>query len=315
MEEGDRGRDHDGRGFARYARRVSTRCIAVVPAWRAEATLSRTLRSLLVENAGAVERVIVVGSSTDRCLDVARRWRDVEVVALPGRASAGRARNAGRQKAGACDLLLFVDADCTVGRGAVERLIGHLLARDLGAVGAAIAQDGDGSIAWVRHLLEFKEARPGVPGVSPRFLPSTVLLTRAGLFDACGGFPDMWPGEDLVLTRRMIEAGAHIEKVDAAVALHTHPEGLWNYLTHERRLGESAARARLMAGGEGLAFVGRVWLAPLLLCARAARALLWLARFQPAELPRFVSVLPLYLLGLAVWTLAFTKVPRAGALS
>jgi len=69
-----------------------------------------------------------------------------------------------------------------------------------------------------------------------------------------------------------------------------------------------------MAGGEGLAFVGRVWLAPLLLCGRAARALLWLARFQPAELPRFVSVLPLYLLGLAVWALAFTKVPRAGAL-
>jgi glycosyltransferase involved in cell wall biosynthesis len=312
MEEGRGRRDDDRGGSARHPGRVAGRCTAVVPAWRAEATLLETLRSLVVLNGDVVGRVIVVGCTSDRCLDIARRFDGVEVVALAQRATAGRGRNVGRERA-VSDLLLFVDADCVLEAGAAARLVGALESRGLDAAGAAIVQDGNGFVGWVRHLLEFKESAPGVPAGTMGFLPSTVLLVRAGVFDACGGFPDMWPGEDLVFAQRMRALGARLAKIDVAVARHTHPEGLSTYLAHEYRLGVTAARARVMADMHGAAFVGRMWLAPLLMCGRALRAAMWLLRYRPHELPRFVALLPLYLSGLSAWTIGFARVRRTGA--
>lgn len=253
-----------------------------------------------------------MGCGADRCLNIARRFSGVDVVALPARATAGRARNAGRARAGDCELLLFVDADCVLEPNGVERLIGELVSRDLDAAGAAIVQDGDGPIGWLRHLLEFKESVPGVPASAPICLPSTVLLVRSRLFDACGGFPDMWPGEDLVLSQRMRAAGAQLAKIDSALARHTHPEGVRTYLAHEYRLGVTAARARVLAEMKGSGLVGRVWLAPLLMFGRLLRAVVWLVRFRPRELHRLAALFPLYLAGLGAWTIGFSRVRRTG---
>jgi cellulose synthase/poly-beta-1,6-N-acetylglucosamine synthase-like glycosyltransferase len=137
-----------------------------------------------------------------------------------------------------------------------------------------------------------------------------VLLVRARTFDDVGGFPDMWPGEDLVFSSRIIARGARVAKVNEAVAVHTHPEGFLAYVRHERRLGETAARARLLTLGEGRAFVGRAWLAPVLFCGRALRAFTWVLRHRPGQLGRFVFSLPVLLVGLAAWTRGFVSVER-----
>jgi GT2 family glycosyltransferase len=276
-----------------------------VPAWKAAATIGRTLASLVRDNGDAVERVVVVVSEDDGAAEVARSSERVEVVVLEQRATAGRARNVGRARAGDAELLLFVDADCALAAGSVQILLERMRAGELSAAGASIAGQGGGAVGWLRHLLEFKEAEPGVPSRAPRFLPSAALLVRAHAFDRVGGFPDMWPGEDLVLCRRLARQGARMAKVDGALAVHLHPGSVTAFLRHQLALGSTAAAARTMEPMEGSFLVGRPWLGPALLLARFARAVCWLARHRPRALGRFVCLSPLYLAGLAAWTVGF----------
>jgi glycosyltransferase involved in cell wall biosynthesis len=276
-----------------------------VPAWRAAATIQRTLDSLVRGNADAIERVIVVVSEDDGTARIARGVEGVEVVEILERASAGRARNVGRRHAGGAQRVLFVDADCALARGSARLLLDRLDAGDVDAAGAAIAAERGSAVGWLRHLLEFKEAEPGIPAPSPRFLPSAALAIGTDAFDRAGGFPDMWPGEDLVLCARLRTSGARLAKVEGALAIHRHPTSFAEFLRHQHVLGSTAARARSMQPMEGAFFVGRRWLAPALLAGRFARAVAWLARYRPASLGRFVALSPLYLLGLGAWTVGF----------
>jgi GT2 family glycosyltransferase len=312
MEEGRRGCDHGRRGPTRYAGRVvAARCTAIVPAYLAEATLERTLRSLLVDNAADVDRVVVVASPGDASASVARAFSAVEVVESPRRLSAGRARNLGRASARDAELLLFVDADCRVGVGTVALMIDVLLSERRCAVAASVISRGPRFQSWLRHVFEFKDAGPGVVAPCPWLLPSTTLLCRADAFDDAGGFEDMWPGEDWVLSERLREASCSVRRVDEAHTYHLHPSGWGRLLAHQYRLGTTSARARALTGMDGVAFVRHPSLAPLLLVGRFVRGLLWFCRYRPRELPLFVIALPLYVAGLAVWTLGFT----AGALA
>jgi GT2 family glycosyltransferase len=293
---------------------VIARCTAIVPAYRAAETLSDTLAALLREGHDVVERVIVVASPGDDGAHVARRFRGVEVVESPDRLSAGAARNLGRRTAVDAALLLFLDADCRVESGSVARMIATLERESLAAVGATIARDGGGAVAWVRHAVEFKEADRGAgEGRWPWMLPSAALLCRVEAFDRVGGFPDMWPGEDLVFCHRLRAAGMRVARCAESVVRHRHPRGVRRMLTHQYRLGATSARARAMTRMHGVGFVERPWLAPALLVGRAARGLAWFARNRRGELPVLIALSPLYLLALGAWTVGFTGAARTRA--
>jgi hypothetical protein len=141
---------------------------------------------------------------------------------------------------------------------------------------------------------------------APYFLPSAALLVRADVFDRAGGFPDMWPGEDLVFCGRLAAAD-RMQKIDAAVARHLHPGSLAAFVRHQVALGATAARARTLEPIRGAAFVRRPWLAPAMLLGRFARAVAWLARYRARSLAYFACVSPLYLAGLGAWTLGFYR--------
>lgn len=289
-------------------------CIAVVPAHRAEHTLEATLEALLEGNREFVERVVVVTSVADPTAKFAGRWARVEVVAAPVPLSAGAARNLGRCRAGQdADLLLFVDADCVLERGGAAALASELERRAVAAVSARVRSRGGGVVAWLRHALEFKEAEGRLPAPAAWLPPSTTMLCRAAAFDRAGGFPDLWPGEDLVLAHRLRSLGEQIVLSDAVETHHLHPDGFIEMLAHQRRLGRTAAVARSLTGMPGVAFVRRPWLVPLLLPARLARALSWFARSSALELLTLLALLPLYTLGLTAWTIGFAGGARACA--
>ncbi|MBI5504794.1 MAG: glycosyltransferase family 2 protein [Deltaproteobacteria bacterium] len=281
-------------------------CIAVVPAHRAAHTLAATLDSLLEDNGDFVERVIVVTSVADPTAQVARRWPRVELVAAPSALSAGAARNLGRLRAGqGADRLLFVDADCVLERGGAAALARELERRRVAAVSARVRRRGGGVVAWLRHALEFKEAEGRLPAPAAWLPPSTSMMCRAAAFDRAGGFPDLWPGEDLVFAHRLRSLGEKIVLSDAVETHHLHPGGFIGMLAHQRRLGHTAAVARSLTGMEGVTFVRHRWLVPLLAPARLVRALSWFARSSTRELLVLLALLPLYALGLAAWTIGF----------
>jgi len=289
-------------------------CIAVVPAHHAERTLDATLEALLEGNRDFVERVIVVTSAADPTAALARPRAGVEVVAAPQALSAGAARNLGRSRAGqGAELLLFVDADCVLESGGARALAAELERRAAAAVAARVRRRGGGVVAWLRHALEFKEAEGRVAAPAKWLPPSTTMLCRASAFDRAGGFPDLWPGEDLVFAHRLRTLGENVVLSDAVETWHRHPDGFAEMLAHQRRLGRTAALARALTGMHGAAFVRHRWLVALLLPARLLRALLWFARSSLRELLVLIAVLPLYAIGLGAWTVGFADGAREAA--
>src|SRR5690606_33916020 len=207
----------------------------------------------------------------------------IEVIEAPAPLSAGAARNLGREHAGDAGALLFLDADCALEPGGARLLHAELIERHLACVSARVLRDGCGIVARVRHALEFKEAEGRASPRPPHLPPSTTMLCRAVAFDRVGGFPDMWPGEDLVFMHRLRAGGMRAELSRLVQTRHRHPPGVGAMLAHQYRLGATAARARAMTGMHGAVFVRRRWLVPLLAPARLVRILAWYARTDPAQ--------------------------------
>ena len=210
-------------------------------------------------------------------------------------------------------LLLFIDADCRLEPGGAARLAGELTRRGAAAISARVL-GGGGAVARSRHILEFKEAaslRPPPPGWLP---PSTTMMCRAPAFDRAGGFPDLWPGEDLVFAQALRDLGERVLRSEDVVTTHRHPPGVAAMLRHQHRLGLTAAVARRARPMPGSVFTSSPWLAALLLPGRIARIAAWQAREGSAALAWTVLLSPLLLAGLVMWTAGFlagTK-PRAG---
>jgi glycosyltransferase involved in cell wall biosynthesis len=277
----------------------------VIPAHGAAATIARTLRAIANESAQCrLDVPIVVASPADETAEIARRL-GARAIKTAERLSAGLARNLGRRHAGDRDLVLFVDADCAPQPGALGVLRDTLYQRSLDAVGASVLADSKSVTAWVRHALEFKDSEPGVEATWPGFVPSATFLCRTRAFDAVGGFPDLWPGEDLVLCSRLLRAGFRVRRVDAAVTLHRHPVGIANLLRHQYELGTTSARARCMTSLDGEFFARHGATVPLLFAGRSMRMVRWLYRHRRSELARGLLATPLYAAGLSAWCAGF----------
>ncbi len=289
--------------------------VAVLPARRAEATIRAALESLRLGNGACVGRVLVVTSEDDPTAGVVRAWSKhdpcVEVVLLAEPASAGRARNEGVARAGGgAGLVLFLDADCRLEAGGARRLAVELDRRGAAALSARVL-GSRGAVARCRHLLEFKEAashRAPPPGWLP---PSTAMLCRREAFERAGGFPDLWPGEDLVFSQALRDLGERVERSTHVTVLHQHPDGVPGMLRHQLRLGRTAAIARRLRAMPGSAIARRAWLVPLLLPARLLRLAAWQAREGSSALLQAAALSPLLVAGLAAWTAGFV----AGAAS
>lgn len=227
------------------------------------------------------------------------------------RLSAGAARNLGVSLSPPSDFLFFLDSDCTVKSKSLFILSQAMNHFSPVAVSAEIVAAGPFP-AWLRHLLEFKDFSPGASS-RPGMIPSTAMLCRRPAFVATGGFPDMWPGEDLVLSARWHLDGHALNVVEGAIASHEHPPGLGRALRHQYGLGQTAAMARRMVEMPGSALLDSLWCIPLLFAGRALRGARWAMGRGAAETLRFTAWLPLYLVGLAIWTAGFAR-GRQGAL-
>jgi len=191
----------------------------VVPSWNGAERLALLLPSL-----GSAAQVIVVdnGSSDGTRELLARRFPDVDVLALPRNEGFSRAVNrAARAAAG--DVLVLVNDDCVCRPGFVERLAAAVRPAD-GLVMAAgvLLEAGDpgtidtAGIELDDTLLVFDHLN-GLPVAAladapPPFGPSgaAAAFDRAAFLEA-GGFDEKlfayWEDVDLVLRLRL--AGAH----------------------------------------------------------------------------------------------------------
>jgi GT2 family glycosyltransferase len=181
--------------------------------------LERSLRS--VES--GVRRVLYVDSgSSDGSIELGRRLA-AEVVALDESApfTAARARNAGLQRLleldGSLELVQFVDGDCELEAGWLERGRSVLEADPtLGAVCGRLRERRPDASRYAR-LSQMEWNTP--PGET--LSCGGIAMFRVAALVGVGGFnASMIAGEEPELCYRLRRAGWRIERLDHAMAVH-----------------------------------------------------------------------------------------------
>ncbi len=206
----------------------------VVVNWNAGAALTRCLASLAEAAAGGTEILLVDNASTDGSAEAAMRAHPTtRLVPSPTNVGFARGANAGAAAARG-EVLVFVNPDAVVERGAVDVLVAALAATPDAAIAGGGLTDEDGAwqpgaarFAVLPHLL--LDTTLGRLGTRRRraahvvdWVYGTFMAVRREVFDALGGFDGAYflYGEDLDLCHRARARGWRTIHVPAARARH-----------------------------------------------------------------------------------------------
>ena len=206
----------------------------IVPAYRAEATLARSVRALLAQRfSGRMEVIVVASGDHEAQLPALPRRPGLRVETHIPRLAAAAARNLGARIARG-DALAFTDADVIVSESWLQCLWDASEGRC--GVAGAIANGTPASVAGtVEYLVEFFDLNPERDAPSEHGATANLFLPRA-LWEAYGPFPDGMEGcEDTWVTSRL-HADGRLRFCSAAVVHHLNRQRLGAVLGHQYRL-------------------------------------------------------------------------------
>ena len=214
----------------------------VIVNWNSDALLDRCLASLTAAGAEAAEVIVVDNGSVDRSLDACQHRPGVRVIRNGENLGFGRACNIGARAARGA-VLLFLNPDCEVRDGSLERCLASLADPTIGVCGIALV-DEHGSIARSCHRFptfgSFAGRILGLHVLSRRFSDGAMTawahdsdddvdhvigafyMIRRALFDALGGFDERFFVylEDLDLSLRVHRSGHRIRFLAHPASFH-----------------------------------------------------------------------------------------------
>lgn len=213
----------------------------IVPAYRAKATLDRTVASLLAQEfRGTFE--ILVSASADDPADVPDLPADerLRVISHVPRSRAAAARNrAVAQATGA--LFAFTDADVITPPDWLERLVAASESGTRCVAGSVLNGTPESAAGTVEYLVEFLDLHPHRPPATAWHGATCNLLVPRSLWDELGPFPeDMGGGEDTLLTVRARATGRFVFAPEASV-LHLNRTAWGVVIRHHLQIGRFAA--------------------------------------------------------------------------
>ena len=254
----------------------------VVPARNAEHMLDACLASIVASNPREI--IVVDGVSTDRTLEIARRY-PVRILTDAGR-GVSAARALGTRTA-RCSLVALVDADVVLPRGSLARLLHEFREGGYDALQAGL-RSVSGPGYWGQALAHHHRSgrSKGWFGLVATIFHREVLLEH-GLDE------HFLSGEDLELRWRLQRAGARI-----GVSRRT-------IVTHRFEDSYEFARGQWLADGHGSGLMLRkyglrgAWLAAVPLAAALRGVALSLARRQPRWISYYVCFAAFNYVGMA----------------
>jgi len=203
----------------------------IIPARNEAAHLPALLTSLAAVEypRNQLEVIVVDHQSTDGTPAIAEQ-AGARVLRKSG-GTISSVRNLGAASASG-DILVFLDADCTVAKDWLRLAVLRFSDPTVGAVGSYHSVPLTRR-SWVRRVLQKQiEGRPQVADVS--WLPSGNMFVRRDVFTACKGFDEtLVTCEDVDLSYRI--AQSHRLVADAAIKCwhHGEPETLWQVFRKE----------------------------------------------------------------------------------
>jgi len=187
----------------------------IIPAYNAASTLARCLDSVFRQAGPDVEVIVVDDRSSDATQEVASGY-PVRLIALAQHGGSGVARNRGAAAAQG-QVLLFTDADVTLGEGALSRVRADLAEPGVDAVIGSYDDDPAvrTTISQFKNLAHHYFHQRSGPEVTT-FWGACGIIGRE-LFLSMGGFDEELPEmSDVDLGYRLAARGAHI-RLDPAL--------------------------------------------------------------------------------------------------
>ena len=195
---------------------------AVIISRNDEATIERTVASVVGQDTVEPFEVIVVTSGSDRTAEIVRdRFPEVTLIELEGDALPGAARNAGVAVARG-DYVSFPGSHVELPPGSLQaRIRAH--ERGYPMVTGSVINGTRTAAGWASYFLDHSTALPGRPSGELRSAPAHCSYARDFL-DEVGGFPeDMRAGEDTVVNRALFERGLRAYRADEVTLVHRSP--------------------------------------------------------------------------------------------
>lgn len=266
----------------------------VVPVRNAERLLDDCLASIVRSN--PKEIIVVDGVSTDRTLEIARRY-DVRILSDEGRGLPAARLIGARAANSAC--VAVIDADVVLPEGALAQLFEEFREEGYGALQAGL-HSVSGPGYWGQALAHHHRS-----GRSKDWFGLVATIFRREMLLEHGLDERFLSGEDIELRWRLQRAGVRIGVSQRTIVIHRFDD------TYE------FARGQWLADGHGS---GRMlvkhrirgaWLLALPLAAALRGIALSLARRQPRWIPYYVCFAAFNYVGL-VKELGRTLRPEAG---
>ena len=226
----------------------SPRPAVVIPVRDDPDGLAATLASLRATAPGV--EVVVVDDGSVVAVGAGPGPAGPRVLRRPVPGGPAAARNTGWRAAGPAEVVVFVDAGCTLPDGWAGALLDHFADPGVAAAAPRVrSRPGPGSPAGVviyeqaHSPLDLGPApAPVRPGGSVPYVPSAVLAVRATALQAAGGFDEAFRfGEDVDLVWRLAEAGWRIRYEPSVEASHPVRSSWPRWLRQRFDYGRSAA--------------------------------------------------------------------------
>ena len=229
-------------GEGPFSRRRSwPRVSVVVCTYNGEATLAETLASLVDLDYPDFEVIYVDDGSTDRSLDVARRFEGRIRILRQENRGLSVARNAGAEAASG-EVVAYIDSDAYADRDWLRHLVATLESGPfVGCGGPSLAPASDGPMA--RCIA----ACPGNPTVVLRdnveadHLAGVNMAFRRDALLSIGGFDPVHTraGDDVDIGWRLQDAGMRLGYSPAAIVWHHARPSIRRYLRQQFGYGEA----------------------------------------------------------------------------
>jgi poly-beta-1,6 N-acetyl-D-glucosamine synthase len=185
----------------------------IVPAYNEEKAIGKTIESLLRLSYANKELIIVDDGSTDRTLEVARRFTDSDLVKVVTKPNGGKwdALNAGIKEAKG-PFIVCIDADTLLDQDVIQHLIKHFKDPRIAAVAGNVKVGNRRGILTKLQALEYivginLQRRSEAHLQNVTVVPGPIGAFRASVLREIGLFEGDTFAEDADITFRILKAG------------------------------------------------------------------------------------------------------------
>ncbi len=181
----------------------------VIPSYNTQDTISETLKSLQEQITAVTFEIILVDCSEHQeVATIATRYSKVFYEHRSQRFNPGEGRNIGARIARG-DLLVFLDADVTLGPHALDAAWRHFTGglRIFGGALELNTRTSRGVASWLEHFFFNHESQMGRPQCERANLSSALMCFSREIFLSEGGFKDIPRMQDTELTERLRRNG------------------------------------------------------------------------------------------------------------